>query len=121
MSEKLKPCPSCGATNVFVEKQEPVFFATCAYCNMHGPETLRKKGAIDEWNALPRRLRFSKEKPTEPDFYWNRDGRLLRIGEILEISVALWCHFAGESEPQLLELVGGEWAGPIPEPEEATT
>lgn len=62
-------------------------------------------------------MKWTKEKPTTPDFYWNRDGGLLRVGEILEISGALFCHFAGEREPQLLELVGGEWAR-IPEPEE---
>ena len=52
---ELKPCPACGATDVFVGEQGPVFFAACIYCNMKGPETLRQKGAIDEWNALPRR------------------------------------------------------------------
>lgn len=51
----LKPCPACGATDVFVGKQGGVFFSACTYCNMQGPETLRRKGAIDEWNALPRR------------------------------------------------------------------
>ena len=62
-------------------------------------------------------MKWTKERPTTCDFYLNRDGRLLRVGEILEISGALFCHFAGESEPQLLELVDGEWAGPIQEPE----
>lgn len=43
MAEELKPCPSCGTTDVFLKEQKPVFFVACAYCSMQGPETLRKK------------------------------------------------------------------------------
>lgn len=126
---KLLPCPNdCkhGLVDVFEypsgnpEESCDIYQVACACaCGVRGPLKYTRKEVADARNSLPRRLRWTKEKPTEPDFYWNRDGRLLRVGEILEISGALWCHFAGESEPQLLELVGGEWAGPIQEPEES--
>ena len=118
MSEELKPCPYCKGTYTCIQNVQTGGHQATCYCGMTGPILATEQEAAESWNALPRRLRFSKEKPITPDFYWNRDGGLLRIGEILEISGALFCHFAGEHEPQLLELVGGEWAGPIPEPED---
>ena len=120
MSEKLKPCPRCGSRKrLAVEQTTKVEWRQkCNRCQFSAGTCASKEEARVVWNALPRKLRWTKATPTTLDFYWNRDGRLLRIGEILEISGALWCHFAGESEPQLLELIGGEWAGPIPEPEE---
>ena len=115
MQKELKPCPYCGGENVTYNGAKE---SVVCECGTHGPSFWNKDKCIEGWNNLPRYLNWTTITPTKPDLYWNKSGNLLRIGEILEISGSLWCHFAGEKEPQLLELVGGEWAGPIPEPEE---
>lgn len=130
MSEELKPCPYCGGNSGIrrepkydtpIQKQNgfemlEAFSVHCDKCEMRSSVAIGANKAIAAWNALPRRLKFTKEKPTKPDYYWNKDGKMLRIGEIMELSGSLFCHFAGENEPQLLDLIDGEWAGPIPEP-----
>ena len=112
MAEELKPCPSCGATDVFLKEQKPVFFVACAYCSMQGPETLRKKGAIAEWNALPRKLPWTKEKPTVEGMYWCRciDPCRRIAGPANTMYYTPGC--------KLIEMYD-EFAGPIPEPEES--
>ena len=126
----LKPCPYCGSDNIAVQMSRyrgeaaSYYYALCGNCKMAGPEVSNEEGegiaeeqAAEAWNALPRRLRWTTEKPTEPDFYWHRNGGVLSIAYIYEAEGALFCHFAGEEGiAPLLDLVTGEWAGPIPEP-----
>ena len=63
------------------------------------------KDAIEAWNAIPRHLRWTKEPPQVPGWYW----------------------FRNMSKPQIVHLNGvknrkphpaDEWAGPIQEPVE---
>ena len=70
-----------------------------------------------ELDAMPRRLRWTKEKPTAPGWYWFRSGEQGFPRFIVFIK--------GFSKRGLLLTSGnkrcyleGEWAGPIPEPEE---
>lgn len=67
-------------------------------------------------------LHWTTEKPTKPDYYWHKDDSedgLLDIAYIYgDQDSGMFCYFAGEKEPTLLDLVTGEWAGPIPEPKE---
>ena len=73
--------------------------------------------------AMCRRLHWTTEKPTKPDYYWHKDDTedgLLDIAYIYgDQDSGMFCCFAGEKEPTLLDLVTGEWAGPIPEPKES--
>lgn len=119
MSEELKPCPACGSISISLASTTPVYYCVCSYCNMYGPESMRQEEAKAVWNALPRRLRWTKEKPTTCDFYWYRsEGGSIEIGIVYADVIGNLCiHFAGEEEPHLLELVDGEWAGPIEMPE----
>lgn len=104
MPEKLKPCPACGARrNVDIIPGQVV----CWDCLCRGSSRHRTDDAVKQWNALPRRLRWTKEPPKEPGWYWVRDyGKRIHI-------VDVGCDMT-EYEPQSHR----EWAGPIPEPEE---
>lgn len=70
---------------------------------MQGAQICGKEKAAEYWNALPRPLRWTKEPPTEPGWYW----------------------FRNLSRPQIVPMNGmktckphpaDEWAGPIQEP-----
>jgi len=51
MSEKLKPCPFCGATSAYVA-YDYGDYVSCPECGAAGPHRLRakEKGAIVAWN-----------------------------------------------------------------------
>lgn len=128
MSEGLKflPCPACGGAAEFMVVEGKIF-VSCPECGMCGPslaESCRNFKKIDgqidadgaciaAWNALPRRLRWAKERPTEPGWYWvkNKGCRLARIVHIHEADLYDVARFYTE-----IAVI----AGPIPEPEEAT-
>lgn len=129
MSEELKPCPLCGRSiQLYYKLRESDHpydddlleaWPSC-HCPLslkesagYGEEEEQKKakiGLIEYWNILPRYprpLRWTKEPPKEPGWYWVRDyGKRIHI-------VDVGCNMT-EYEPQPHR----EWAGPIPEPEE---
>ena len=79
----------------------------CWNCFCRGSVKASISEAIESWNAMQRRLRWTKEPPKEPGWYWIRDyGKRLHI-------VDVGCDMT-EYEPQPYR----EWAGPVPEPEE---
>ncbi len=110
MPEKLKPCPACGTPGDTLEVypvKDGFYQVGCWDCFMRGTRLLSPDKAIKAWNALPRRLRWTKEPPKDPGWYWIRDyGKRIHI-------VDVGCDMT-EYEPQPYR----EWAGPIPEPEE---
>lgn len=110
MPEKLKPCPACGTPGDTLEVypvKDGFYQVGCWDCFMRGTRLLSPDKAIKAWNALPRRLRWTKEPPKDPGWYWIRDyGKRIHI-------VDVGCDMT-EYEPQPHR----EWAGPIPEPEE---
>lgn len=120
MSEPLRGCPHCGPkTTIDVNSIQLV----CLSCGLHGPVTAGQgedcTAAIAAWNHLPRHLCWTTKTPTKPDFYWHRDEGILSIAYIFgDTQDNLLCHFAGEEHPTPLILITGEWAGPIPEPQE---
>ena len=132
---ELKPCPRCQSDYVSVECSLGIdgdglnrhfYYGFCGFCHMAGPDVNNEEGegiaeeqAAEAWNALPRHLHWTTEPPTEPDFYWHRDEGILSIAYIFgDTQDNLLCHFAGEEHPTPLILITGEWAGPIPEPQE---
>lgn len=139
MPEKLKPCPACGATdiNVFVctlngDDTEKLYrHAMCDTCYTSGPIAATRDGAIANWNALPRRLRWTTEPPQEPGWYWYRNTNKLDVHIVCisyewdehMVDFELAARFVLETpynwhNPHPVVLMDGEWAGPIPEPEE---
>ena len=107
-SEKLKPCPLCGTPGDTLEVypvKDGFYQVGCWDCFMRGTRLLSPDKTIKAWNALPRRLRWSKEPPKEPGWYWHSQPP--HFGVVIE-------YF----DPDENTPSGAQWAGPIPEPEE---
>ena len=116
MSEELKPCPACGSCVLKVNHYTCI--VECQSCGLRGP--FDRESPEKAWNALPRRLRWTKEKPTEPGWYLYRSKESRSICEIHTTYgiPGLFCSILFGEEAIPLSKVDGEWAGPIPEPEE---
>lgn len=132
MLEKLKPCPVCGHApehprDFFDCDGENVFYVGCD--NKECPADI---GIIHEdveeaahiWNALPRPLRWTKEPPTEPGWYFFR-GNIpgyhennspvyvdVHQNKVVLVRRASWVL------SNLIIKYDIEWAGPIQEPVE---
>lgn len=111
--EKMLPCPFCGADADYRHVNlhqggEPLNAVFCLECRMRGPRATDEGRAIHGWNALPRALRWTKEPPTKPGFYWVRfDKEEVRMLE-----------FRRHELKTIQKITEWEWAGPIPEPKE---
>lgn len=106
MSE-VKPCPYCGCqkVEVFPTFASGFFAVRCYACHIYGPHSEKEDCAIERWNALPRRLRWTREKPTKEGWYWHHVPPA--FGTVIEYY-----------DPEIAGTeTTGEWAGPIPEPE----
>ena len=108
--EKLLPCPSCGSDRAELTENsaQTMTYVWCPNCRMQGPAyfngNLERVAAIAAWNALPRALRWTKEPPTTPGWYWHHMPPA--FGTVIEyVDTETW-----ERTPS------AEWAGPIPEP-----
>lgn len=113
MSEELKPCPACGGINIDVlvctingdDTTTPYCHVMCDTCYTSGPIAATRDGAIAKWNAMPRVPHWSKETPKEPGWYWHFQPP--HFGMVIEFF-----------DPDENTSTTGQWAGPIPEPEE---
>lgn len=148
--EELKPCPACGHTNLEIiecEENPPASYVRCDCCGLQtGPTNEFSPDVVTEWNslprreekdiyqplsfhpALPRRLKWTREKPTEPGWYWWRFEKnivphmvyVVHESTMRPVQTDRMLILYPNSKKELdVETRGGEWAGPIPEPEEA--
>lgn len=94
MSNKsLKPCPHCGREDC------------CA--------------TAEAWNALPRRLQWTKETPTEAGWYFIRYKGKITICRADYPKGAPYMTYRVIGSPDAWNTKhADEWAGPIPEPME---
>ena len=131
MPEKLKPCPACGCIaprmkNLSPYKLSPPVGVWCPDCLMEVCRWTDGDEAVRVWNALPRRLRWTKEPPKDPGWYWHQEDRggkhpahVFRVvtsgGE-----TGVYVRFFGQPADVVhkIDHISGKWAGPIPEPEE---
>jgi hypothetical protein len=129
MPEKLKPCPACGAPYPRMVEHEMFAYVACDTigCCLSGPVAETEEGAVRKWNTLarsPRRLRWTKEPPKEPGYYWHEEDHEKQPvhvfhGATQEGEISLYAQFFNEGyEVHKIERMSGKWAGPIPEPEE---
>jgi len=118
MPGKMMPCPHCNRRkNIAIQQMSKYeWFCRCSNCGMSGPVEVSKDNAIDAWNALPRHLKWTKEKPTKDGAYWYRKTAGERMIAFIEDEMVTILDFPGE-EP--LDFFDGEWAGPLPAPMEA--
>ena len=116
MPIELKPCPACSEPSPEISNTGGGYYARCPHCCMRGPEAGGPTWTAEAWNDLPRRLRWAKEPPKEPGWYW---WRWCRGAELVPLYVrdGLIVEYPHQSLVRVVDL-GGEWAGPIPEPEE---
>ena len=72
MMSELKPCPACGGIDLQIVETDMTCRVSCCTkgCWMEGPMKEWKSSAIAAWNSLPRPLRWTKEQPTEPGWYF---------------------------------------------------
>lgn len=70
-SNDLKPCPnpSCGNPNVSVDICCDSSYVSCPVCYLEGPIG-DLEYAKEKWNALPRKIKMTKELPTEEGSYF---------------------------------------------------
>ncbi len=123
MTKELKPCPACGARrNVDIIPGQVV----CWDCLCRGSSRHRTDDAVKQWNALPRRLRWTNEPPKEPGWYWHEENHggkhpahVFRVVTSTK-ETGIYVRFFGQPADVIhkIDHISGKWAGPIPEPEE---
>ena len=113
----ISSCPFCGNTQIDYWDETDGFFY-CEACGLCGPRAHDKILAADRWNGLPRRLKWTREKPTKNGWYWWRTGGDCNLRGIVSVCIETDIMVLAGSYKYLSQTTG-EWAGPIPEPEEA--
>lgn len=116
---KLKPCPACNG-QAEMGYESACFYVYCTHCNTCGATEMdispdAKEQAAEAWNALPRRLQWTTETPTENGWYIFQERRNRRLCCVIDGKVTGFAFGLCKVE----DLRGrGQWAGPIPEPQE---
>lgn len=119
MSEELKPCPICGDTSTdYYYHEDDAVGVICRKCGFEIRDDRGEESAFRDWNALPRRLRWSKVKPTEPGFWFCRYGVTVGVFNLVWENGRLAAIQEQHPASYVDEAEGFEWAGPIPEPED---
>lgn len=122
----LAPCPYCGNPDIARLGETPDAL-WCPKCCTQGPRDHWKGSSlsdIDAWNVLPRRLRWTSEKPTESGYYWYRRDGGHGIAGVYAIDgvLRIYIRTSGSWGNTFDEFYDGyehvEWAGPIPKPQE---
>jgi len=123
MSEELKPCPICEGQYLNVcshgETGKCEWHIECDHCGCACPtESETEAEAYAAWNALPRRLKWTREKPTKDGWYWWRTGGDCNLRGIVSVCIETDIMVLAGNYKYLSQTTG-EWAGPIPVPEDA--
>ena len=53
MSDKLKPCPFCGAEDPAIECNGKWYYVACRKCDCISDGDLGQSGAVERWNTRP--------------------------------------------------------------------
>lgn len=120
---KKLPCPRCGKLKRLSVKQmsrmlnprewEAGWEVQCDNCCMSSGIAQTKEKAVEVWNALPRHLRWTRETPTENGWYIYQERRNRRLCCVIDGKVTGFAFGLYN-----VEDLSGEWAGPIPDPQE---
>lgn len=121
--------------NVYYDRIGRTHYVRCHTCYMQGPEKYGKNNAAKAWNAIPRTPKWTSEPPTQPGWYFtrrNRPGKPLRVMYVKEEK--RYDHRVGEERKFMtmaetrsetgyiieeLNQDDRQWAGPIPQPQDA--
>lgn len=136
---ELKPCPRCHSDYVSVECSLGIdgdglnryfYYGFCGFCHMAGPDVNNEEGegiaeeqAAAAWNHLPRHLCWTTKTPTEPGWYWYRlnekDNISMTYVDVYGTVITYYPNLCPDGwSQQNLKNIHGQWAGPIPEPQE---
>ena len=111
----LLPCPACGASDVVmrVDTRAYVFCTACGMCGPCAPK-VNAEYAIRQWNELPRALTWTDEPQLGAWNWWrDEDSRIPRyVYQDGTVGIAM------QIDRVSYQDLGGQWAGPIPEPRE---
>lgn len=111
----LLPCPACGASDV-VLRVDTRAYGFCTACGMCGPcaPKVNVEYAVRQWNALPRSLAWTDEPQLGAWNWWkDEDSRIPRyVYQDGTVAIAM------QIDRVPYQDLGGQWAGPIPEPKE---
>lgn len=121
----LLPCPACGASDV-VLRVDTRAYVSCTACGMYGPCAPKSDAdyAIRQWNALPRAMTWTDDPPKKVGTYWWRwdqcnPHRIYNVRIMSTIHTLLVAYAPTSYAAEPVEDIGGQWAGPIPEPRES--
>lgn len=118
----LLPCPACGEEADIFDSFERdgkghVAIGWSAYCT-RGCLTISEHGSREKaaasWNALPRALEWTNEPQLGAWNWWkDEDSRIPRyVYQDGTVDIAM------QIDRVPYQKLGGQWAGPIPEPQE---
>lgn len=119
----LLPCPACKEKGLSVEEHiydrygliSPWWTVICPNCGLSvGEKCKSSPQAIDAWNALPRALTWTDEPQLGAWNWWkDEDSRIPRyVYKNGTVAIAM------QIDRVPYQDLGGQWAGPIPEPRE---
>lgn len=122
---KLKPCPYCGSTDLRLCEGLGYGVVECRVndCFTKGPMKDDIRQAVAAWNALPRSLHLTENRPEKPGYYWyewdhEKQPVYVFRGAPLHGKTTLYAQFFGEGDVvHKVSEMSGKWAGPIHEPE----
>ena len=126
MPIELKPCPACSDPSPEISNTGRDYYVSCPHCCMRGPEAGGPTWATEAWNDMPRRLRWTKEPPKEPGWYWHEENHggkhpahVFRV-VTSALETGIYVRFFGQPADVIhkIDHISGKWAGPMPEPEE---
>ena len=119
----MLPCPYCGERED-IDIIGHAYDSWSTYCNncvTEGPEQITEELAIKAWNALPRKLQWTHEKPTVPGYYWIHAPSTgnTKICEVEKQNGAMCFRLLYDWRTINILPKDTKWAGPIPMPEDA--
>lgn len=120
MPEELTPlpCPACGAHPELGGSQDgSELWVACGNmrkCRMAGPTRKTVTEAVAAWNALPRALTWTRDPQLGAWNWWGDEYGCIPRYVYKDGTVAITMLSVRVPYQDL----GGQWAGPIPEPRE---
>lgn len=122
MPQELKPCPACNGGEsellTYVMDDHSARIQVMCICGCSGGYKKTEAEAVTAWNALPRALVWTTEPPAFGEWNWWRLG--------LNDENRPYCRYVytdGTIDNTMIgrinwQDIGGQWAGPIPAPQE---
>ena len=106
-----KSCPMCGSKKYrhFRQFSKTEWGYECGKCGLSTGKYSSKEEAIIAWNYLPRKLKWTNERPTQEGWYWCREKNSM-LDKYELIGVIHWSKYGGGFN------TSQEFAGPIPLP-----